>query len=628
MRIPESKIEEVRTSASVVDVVSEFVQLRKRGKNYLGLCPFHNEKTPSFTVSEEKQIFLCFGCHTGGNVFKFLMEFQKISFVEAVQQLAEQLGITIDYEKTGYSEQQSEQEIYYDINTETAKYFSNLLLSDDEGKFAREYFQKRNIKTQTMRTFGLGYALRGWENFINFSKEKAFDEDKVVSLGLAGKNKEGRVYDKFSGRIIFPIFSPNGRVVAFAGRILDDKEKTAKYLNSPESLVYIKGRTLYGLSHAKDEIRKLDKAILVEGYMDLISLYQNGIKNVVAVSGTALTDDQVQLLSRYTKNVVLLFDSDTAGIKASMRSIELLLKRDMEVKIVSLPEGEDPDSFINKYGKDEFDELIKKAENFLEYQTRYYDSLGKFDDPATAAEAIRELVKPVALINDELKRTLLLKNIAKKFSIREKLLESELIKQVKQAEKFERSRAKIKTKDDSTISTLTIAETSRIESPVIYNLEIEIIKLLFESDKSIAEFVFKYIQPNEFTAGFHQKIISIIEKEFHKDENVTADSLFANLQDEQLETYAREIAFEKHSISSNWDNRFPEITDDMIVLKFAKDIVLRFRIEKIEEQIQANHRELELAEDEEAHINLMRTNKELEEEKKRLREELTDKELT
>jgi len=627
MRIPESKIEEVRTSASVVDVVSEFVQLRKRGKNYIGLCPFHNEKTPSFTVSEEKQIFHCFGCHTGGNVFKFLMEFQKISFVESVQQLADQLGITIDYEQAGYSEQQTEQEIYYDINTETAKYFSNLLLNDDEGKFAREYFQKRNIKTQTMRTFGLGYALRGWENFINFSKEKGFDEDKIIALGLVGRNKEGRVYDKFSGRIIFPIFSPNGRVVAFAGRILDDKEKSAKYLNSPESLVYIKGRTLYGLSHAKDDIRKLDKAILVEGYMDLISLYQNGAKNVVAVSGTALTDDQVQLLSRYTKNVVLLFDSDTAGIKASMRSIELLLKRDMEVKIVSLPEGEDPDSFVNKYGKDEFDELIKKAENFLEYQTRYYDSLGKFDDPATAAEAIRELVKPVALINDELKRTLLLKNIAKKFNIREKLLESELIKQVKQVEKFERNKTKIKTKDDSTTSTLTLTE-SRIESPVIYNLETEIIKLLFESDKNIKEFLFKYIQPDEFAVGFHRKILIIIKNEFQKDENITADSLFTNLQDEQLQTYVREITFDKHSISSNWDNRFPSMTDEMIILKYAKDIVLRFRFEKIDEQILTNHRELELIEDEEAHLNFMRTNKELEEEKKRLREELSDKELT
>ena len=627
MRIPESKIEEVRTSASVVDVVSEFVQLRKRGKNYIGLCPFHNEKTPSFTVSEEKQIFHCFGCHTGGNVFKFLIEFQKISFVESVQQLADQLGITIDYEQAGYSEQQTEQEIYYDINTETAKYFSNLLLNDDEGKFAREYFQKRNIKTQTMRTFGLGYALRGWENFINFSKEKGFDEDKIIALGLVGRNKEGRVYDKFSGRIIFPIFSPNGRVVAFAGRILDDKEKSAKYLNSPESLVYIKGRTLYGLSHAKDDIRKLDKAILVEGYMDLISLYQNGAKNVVSVSGTALTDDQVQLLSRYTKNVVLLFDSDTAGIKASMRSIELLLKRDIEVKIVSLPEGEDPDSFVNKYGKDEFDELIKKAENFLEYQTRYYDSLGKFDDPATAAEAIRELVKPVALINDELKRTLLLKNIAKKFNIREKLLESELIKQVNQVEKFERNKTKIKTKDDSTTSTLTLTE-SRIESPVIYNLETEIIKLLFESDKNIKEFLFKYLQPDEFAVGFHRKILIIIKNEFHKDENITADSLFTNLQDEQLQTYVREITFDKHSISSNWDNRFPSMTDEMIVLKYAKDIVLRFRFEKIDEQILTNHRELELIEDEEAHLNFMRTNKELEEEKKRLTEELSDKELT
>jgi len=628
MRIPESKIEEVRTSASVVDVVSEFVQLRKRGKNYIGLCPFHNEKTPSFTVSEEKQIFHCFGCHTGGNVFKFLMEFQKISFVEAVQHLADQLGITIDYEQTGYSEQQTEQEIYYDINTETAKYFSNLLLNDDEGKFAREYFQKRNIKPQTMRIFGLGYALRGWENFLNFSKEKGFDEDKVVALGLAGRNKDGKVYDKLSGRIIFPIFSPNGRVVAFAGRILDDKEKTAKYLNSPESLVYIKGRTLYGLSHAKDEIRKIDKAILVEGYMDLISLYQSGVKNVVAVSGTALTDDQVQLLSRYTKNVVLLFDSDVAGIKASMRSIELLLKRDMEVKIVSLPEAEDPDSFINKHGKVEFDELIKKAENFLEYQTRYYDSLGKFDDPATATEAIRELVKPVALISDELKRTLLLKNIAKKFNIREKLLESELIKQVKQTEQFERSKTKIKIKNDTSTDTLTIAENIRIESPVIYNLEIEIIKLLFEADKNIKEILFKYIRPDEFTAGFHQKIIRVIDSEFQKNENVTADSLFTILQDEQLETYVREITFDKHSISSNWDSRFPGITDDMIILKFAKDIVLRFRFEKMDEQIQANHRELELAEDEETHIKLMQVNKELEDEKKKLKEELSDKELT
>lgn len=443
MRIPESKIEEIRESIDIVDVISPYVQLRKRGKNFIGLCPFHSEKTPSFTVSDEKQIFHCFGCHTGGNVFKFLTEFHKISFVEAVQELAEQQGITIEFDKQEYTEQQSEQEVLYDINTEAAKYFLNNLLNDDEGEFARKYLQERNIKTQTLRSFGLGYALKGWENFINYAKSRNLNIDKCIQLGLIGKNSEGKLFDKLPGRLIFPIFSPNGRVVAFAGRVLGPKDSGAKYINSPESLIYVKGRILYGLSFAKDDIRRFDKAIIVEGYMDLISLYQSGIKNVVAVSGTALTDDQVQLLSRYTKNVVLLFDADVAGIKASMRSIEILLKRDMEVKIVSLPKGEDPDSYVNKYGKDEFEDLIKKAENFLEYESKYYESQGKFDDPATAAEAIRDLVKPVALIGDELKRNLLLRSIAQKFNLREKLLESELDKQMKQAKRFERPDSRI-----------------------------------------------------------------------------------------------------------------------------------------------------------------------------------------
>jgi DNA primase len=417
--------------------------LRKRGKNYVGLCPFHSEKTPSFTVSEEKQIFHCFGCHTGGNVFKFLTEFHKISFVEAVQELAQQQGISIEFDKTEYTEQQSEQEVLYDINTEAAKYFLNNLMHDDEGESARKYLHERNIKTQTLRSFGLGYALRGWENFISYAKSRNLNIEKCIQLGLIGKSSNGKLYDKLPGRLIFPIFSPNGRVVAFAGRVLDPKETGAKYINSPESLIYIKGRILYGLSFAKDDIRRLDKAIIVEGYMDLISLYQSGIKNVVAASGTALTDDQVLLLSRYTNNVVLLFDADTAGIKASMRSIETLLKRDMEVKIVSLPKGEDPDSFVNKYGKEEFEDLIKKAENFIEYETKHYESQGRFDDPATAAEAIRDLVKPVALINDELKRNLLIKNVAKKFNLREKILESELEKQIKQAKRFQKSDSKV-----------------------------------------------------------------------------------------------------------------------------------------------------------------------------------------
>src|SRR3990170_6039134 len=434
MRIPENKIEEIRSAADIVDIISEFVQLRKRGKNFIGLCPFHSEKTPSFTVSEDKQIFHCFGCHAGGNIYKFLMEYEKISFIEAVQEVAARVGINLEYEEDT-TDKDSEQEILYELNVQAARYFSDNLLNSPAGEIARKYFQERKIKPQIMRAFGLGHALNGWENFVEYAKSQKIDLERAIQLGLIGQQNDGRLFDKFSDRIIFPIFSANGRVIAFAGRILENKEGAAKYLNSPESMIYVKGRVLYGLSFSKDEIRKLDKAILVEGYMDLISLYQNGIKNVVAVSGTALTDDQVQLLSRYTKNVVLLFDADVAGIKASMRSIEILLKRDMDVKIASVPEGEDPDSYVNKFGKEKFHEIIEKAQNFLEYQSSRYESEGKFNDPVTLAEAIRELVKPVAIINDELKRILLIKNIAKKFNLREKLLEEELGKALKELNK-------------------------------------------------------------------------------------------------------------------------------------------------------------------------------------------------
>lgn len=623
MRIPESKIEVIRESVDIVDVISQHVQLRKRGKNFIGLCPFHSEKTPSFTVSEEKQIFHCFGCHTGGNVYKFLTEFHKISFVEAVQELAEQQGITIEFDKAEYTEQQSEQEVLYDINTEAARYFLNNLLNDDEGEFARKYLHERNIKIQTLRTFGLGYSLKGWENFINYAKSRNLNVDKCIQLGLIGKNAEGKLYDKLPGRLIFPIFSPNGRVVAFAGRVLDAKDTGAKYINSPESLIYIKGRILYGLSFAKDDIRRLDKAIIVEGYMDLISLYQSGIKNVVAVSGTALTDDQVQLLSRYTKNVVLLFDADVAGIKASMRSIEILLKRDMEVKIVSLPKGEDPDSYVNKHGKDEFEELIKRAENFLEYESKYYESQGKFDDPSTAAEAIRELVKPVALINDELKRNLLIRNIAKKFNLREKLIESELDKQIKQVKRFEKTDSKViqNRRAEETPSTLIDAATEI--SPVLYNLEKEILRLLFEADKPVAELIFTYLHPEDFSNSLNRELFKIVKAEFENEGNFSTSGLVSVLNDERKETYVRELTFDKYSVSSSWEERFPSITAEMTMMRFAKDTVMKFVIERIEKRIQSNRREIELSDDERKQIELMKANNELEREKKRIREELS-----
>lgn len=623
MRIPESKIEEIRNAANIVDIISEYVPLRKRGKNYIGLCPFHSEKTPSFTVSDDKQIFHCFGCHAGGNVFKFIMDYKKISFVESIQELAEQFGITLEYDDAVSSEKQSEQEELYDINTEAARYFSNNLLNDPEGETARQYFQNRNIKPQTLRSFGLGYALNGWENLINYLKQKNIDLEKALQLGLIGRNNDGRLYDKLAGRIIFPIFSPNGRVVAFAGRILGKEVKGAKYINSPESVIYVKGRILYGLSHAKDEIRRLNKAILVEGYMDLISLYQSGIKNVVAVSGTALTDDQAQLLSRYTKNVVLIFDADTAGINASMRSIEILLRKDFDIKIASLPKGEDPDSYIQKFGNDEFEEIIKSAENFLEYQTVYYENQGMFDDPATTVSAIRELVKPVALIDDELKRNILIKNIAKKFNLREKLIEAELIQAISAISK--QSQTKINQLRDKDIlpKDIFIDSDKKTASSTVYNIEKEIVKLLFEGDNKTIELILHHINPEDLLIDLNEKIFERVKDIYDEGGDLNPANLIAQFNDEKTQSYLREITIDDYSISPNWDeftvNKIKEISSK----KYVTDLIIKFKQLQIEEQIASNRKLIDDARSPEEEINLLKVIKDLELEKRKIKEELS-----
>lgn len=622
MRIPEHKIEEVRNAANIVDIIATYVQLRKRGRNFIGLCPFHSEKTPSFTVSEDKQIFHCFGCHAGGNVFKFLMEYEKISFIESVQQLAGQLGIELEVQESEEPETQSEQEILYDINTAAAKYFSDNLLNHPDGEIARQYFEKRSIKIQTMRAFGLGYAFPGWEFFVNFARDKNIDLERAVQLGLIGSSNDGRLFDKFSGRIIFPIFSPNGRVIAFAGRILENKEGTAKYLNSPESQIYYKGKILYGLSHAKDEIRRIDKAILVEGYMDLISLYQNGIRNVVAVSGTALTEDQVLLLSRYTKNVVLLFDSDTAGIKASMRSIEILLRRDFEIRIVSLPPGEDPDSYVHKHGKDKFDELIKRAQNFLEFQSAYFETQGMFEDPVLLTEAIRELVKPLAIINDELKRTLLLKTIAKKFNLREMLLEAELNKALKTASR-QSFRSSLHPELERKQKEIDAEKNNRVKTdPGIYNLERDIIKLLVEGIDETISIVINHIHPDDFELEIHYKIYSLIYDSIHHGEEILMSALIEQIKDETVQSYLLELTLEKHSISKNWEDLLPGQSKDKIIMKETVDTVRKFKLYQADKQIADNNRKIIECDSESEKIVLMKSNLELEKLKRQIKEEL------
>lgn len=606
MQIPEHQVEEIKTNTDIVDLISGYVQLRKRGRNFIGLCPFHNEKTPSFTVSPDKQIYHCFGCHAGGNVYRFLMEYKNISFVESVQELAENLGIKLEENAAPNMEEKSEFEELYEINVIAAKFFSDNLLKNPKGEIARNYFKNRKIKEQSNKTFGLGFALPEWDMLLNHLKEKKVNLSQAKDIGLIDARDNGNYYDKYRGRTMFPIFSPNGRVIGFGGRVMNPEEKTAKYINSPESKIYSKRKTLYGLYHSKEEIRRLDKAVLVEGYMDVISLFQNGVKNVVASSGTALTEEQVLLLSRFTKNIVVNFDSDIAGQKAATRSIEVLLKNGFDVKLITLPNGEDPDSYINNFGLEEFNKQVLDAKEFLEFQTEQFYSSGAFNDSKKSADAIRELVKYVALIDDELKRNILVKSISKKFNLREKLIEKELDNVLELNEKKESKNEIRIEKKNAANSSLITGETKTSSS---FQFEKELTKLMLEGNEEIIESILDYIHPNDFKNKTFNEIALAIEISYHKG-NISTSSIIESINDESTRATALSLTLGEEIISEKWNEK----KDDKIELNHlqkAKDIVRKYRISLIDSQIKNNNHKMVVDEDEESVMELLKENKEL-----------------
>jgi len=616
MQIPEHQVEEIRANTDIVDLISGFVQLRKRGRNYIGLCPFHNEKTPSFTVSPDKQIYHCFGCHAGGNAIRFLMDYKNISFVESVVELADNLGIKIEENSAPNVEEKSEFEELYEINVLAAKYFSNNLLKNPKGEIARNYFQNRKIKPKTNTMFGLGFSLNEWDSLLNHLKENKVNLQQAKDIGLIDSKDDGNYYDKYRGRIIFPIFSPNGRVIAFGGRVLNPDEKTAKYINSPESKIYSKRKTLYGLYHSKEEIRRLDKAILVEGYMDVVSLFQNGVKNVVASSGTALTEEQVLLLSRFTKNIVVNFDADLAGQKAATRSIEILLKHGFDVKLILLPNNEDPDSYINNFGTEEFGKQVANAKDFLEFQTEQFFNAGAFNDTKKSAEAIRELVKYVALINDELKRNIFIKTISKKFNLREKLIEKELDNVLGQnITKEIQNEVRTERKNASNFNLLQ-GET---ESNFSFQFERDLIKLLLEGDSEIIECIFDYVHPNDFKNKVFNQIANNVEANYQK--GIVKTSLIIDgLLDEAIKTTALSLTLGEDVISERWNDKNEDDKIQLNHLQKAKDLVRKYRILLINNQITKNNHQISLSDNDELVMELLIENKELTQQRKRILE--------
>jgi DNA primase len=350
--------EEIRRAADIVQVIGQYVQLKKRGQNYIGLCPFHSEKTPSFTVSQEKQIYHCFGCGKGGDIFNFWMEYHNLTFPQALKDLARQYNVSLpDYKNSPGERKKSDLiEFLFEINELAGRYFHDVLIKRPHGKPGRDYFSERKLSQDTISKFRLGYAVHSWDGLVNFLKRKDIPLDKAAKAGLIVSNNTNGYYDRFRGRIIFPIFNLNHQIIGFGGRVLDDS--LPKYLNSPDTPLYHKGRYLYGLDSAYTGVRAKGFSIIVEGYMDLLALRQHGVANVVATLGTALTADQVRRLKSYAKKVVVLFDSDDAGKQAALKAFPLFLNEDLSAKVLVLPGGEDPDSFINKYGVTKFDELL------------------------------------------------------------------------------------------------------------------------------------------------------------------------------------------------------------------------------------------------------------------------------
>ena len=610
MHIPERTIEEIRNSADIVDIISDYVQLKKRGKNFIGLCPFHHEKTPSFVVSEDKQIFHCFGCHKGGNVFTFIMEHHKLSFVEAAQELAQKLGITIDFDES--KDNKDENEVYYEINVLAAKYFLSNIIDPAIGASARTYLENRGISVKTMREFGLGYSIPSRDALTNHFTGQNVNIEKAVDLGLVGRSSDGRLYDRFAGRLMFPVFSPNGRVIAFGGRVMESHVKASKYINSPESPIYTKGKVLYGLSFAKDHIRTEDYTILVEGYLDVISLHQNEIKNTVAVSGTALTEEQIQLLSRYSKNVVLFFDADEAGIKASMRSIELLLKSNFDIRVASLPNSEDPDSYVRQYGKEAFLNFVKSSVNFLEYQTQFYNNNGWFEDPIKTANAIREIVKPLVFLDDQLKRTLLIRSLAEKFGLREILLENELNKEL---QKYD---AKLsQTGPAVTNTTVSLQKESQklaasrkedVKTSIHYlKRERELLKLLYDGRPEILKTVFQFISPGDIILPKHRDMFEQIKEEYEGKGEIDTALIIENYKNPETRAYISEICLEKYFTSKRWEETTGMETRDNSV-KFARDLIKTIKTEQIKKEIQANNAALEESSSPEKQMEIVQEN--------------------
>ncbi|MFO8236424.1 MAG: DNA primase [Bacteroidales bacterium] len=560
--IDRETVERIVETAEITDVVQDFVNLKKRGANYLGLCPFHNEKTPSFTVSSSKGIFKCFGCGKGGNAVNFIMEHEHLSYPEALRYLAKKYNIEIK-EKELSAEEIEERNLRDSLLIVTKfanKYFIDKLHKHEEGRaVGLSYLRERGIRDDMIAKFELGYSLDKWDDLTKEAQKNGYKLQYLEKCGLT-INKQERQYDRFRNRIMFPIHSLSGNVIGFGGRIIKHSEKSAKYVNSPESEIYHKSRVLYGLYQAKKAVTQQNKCYLVEGYTDVISLHQAGIENVVASSGTSLTEEQIRLIKRFTPNITIIYDGDTAGLKASLRGIDLILEQGMNVKILMLPEGEDPDSFSKKNNASDFQKYIEeKEEDFITYKTKLLSKEAEHD-PVNKANLISDIVRSISMIPDGITRSVYIKDCSGLMDIDENILYDETNKIRTRRARQKQQQRKISEENERKNNQALTSLPSFIEEVYSETQEKEIVRLLLNyGDKELFTYKEdKYSEPQVMT------VAQYIIKEILNDELEFKNLIYRQVFEEYLELLNKGSHPERNYFTYHTNSRISQLAADLL----------------------------------------------------------------
>ena len=624
MPIPDDTIEETRAAADIVDVAGDYVQLKRSGSRYKGLCPFHNEKTPSFSVDPDQNLYYCFGCQNGGDVFKFIQEIEGVGFLESARMLAERYGIPIPEDEVDQEAANERESILHALRF-AGRFFYHQLTQTDRGTAALTYLQERGFTPKTIKKFGLGYAPDTWDALLTAAEEKQIDPETLEKAGLVIERKDGSgYYDRYRGRVIFPIFSHIGKVLGYAGRILDPDSDQPKYINSPETQVYHKSEVLYGLYQAKRAIRKADEVLLVEGYTDVISLYQAGIQNVVASSGTALTSEQIETLDRYAKRVVMLYDADEAGVRAAVRAMDLALEEGLGAYAVELPEGEDPDSYVREHGGEDFSAYIADERQDLP-QFRYQKARrdGQLDTPEDRVDVQRSIIASIAKIPDPNLRREYVRRTSDVVDVPDSDLFRMLEEALDEREKQEARRAKRTQKrqeirqrqqqpqpahepvgadasapPEHPPREAPPPEAEQSEAPLPE--EKLLFRLMLEHGASMIEYILGHMALDEFTAGTPRDLVTTLV-EMYNDDDVRPQAILDGSQGDALQTLATSVMVNEYEPSENWtrkDIRVPRLNQEPREAAASAMTLLKLdRVNQAIDQVRERMRRMDAADD-------------------------------